>query len=99
MYFLIEGRDRTGGFELRMRHRQAHIDYWLALGSQVRLGGPLLVAPQPDADARASLLIIEADTLEEARLIADADPFTVEGVYETVAVSPMRLTLGALLSS
>jgi uncharacterized protein YciI len=36
-------------------------------------------------------VIVEAETLAEAQAIADGDPFSKAGVFESVEVKPWRL--------
>jgi uncharacterized protein YciI len=48
---------------------------------RVVLAGPL-------TDKAGSLIIIEADSLDEAQQFAREDPYTVNGVFERVEVHP-----------
>jgi uncharacterized protein len=45
------------------------------------LAGPL-------TDKAGSLIVIEADSLEDAQRFAREDPYTVHGVFERVEVHP-----------
>jgi len=58
----------------------------------------LLAGPRPAIDAedpgpagfQGSLVVAQFDSLEDARLWADADPYVAAGVYESVEVTPFK---------
>ncbi|HEY6974117.1 MAG TPA: YciI family protein [Nitrospiraceae bacterium] len=83
MKFVILGFDGPDGEAKRKIHRPAHLDNLAPLSAQGRvvLAGPL-------TDKTGSLIVIEADSLEEAQLFAREDPYTVHGVFERVEVHP-----------
>ena len=90
-YALI-GRDGPQGLELRKEHRDAHLANLAPLDAdgRVRFGGPLL-----DGEGRpmGSVMIFDAESLEEARAIAARDPYVVKGIFESYEVLETRPVL------
>lgn len=83
MMFVILGFDGPDGEARRKIYRPAHLAKMEPLDQQGRvvLAGPL-------TDKSGSLIIIEADSLDEAQKFAQEDPYTVNGVFERVEVHP-----------
>ena len=83
MKFVILGFDGPDGQEKRKIHRPAHLAKMEPLDQQGRviLAGPL-------TDKTGSLIVLEADSLEEAQRIAREDPYTSNGVFERIEVHP-----------
>ncbi len=83
MKFVILGYDGPEGEARRKVHRPAHLARMEPLNAQGRviLAGPL-------TDKSGSLIVIDADSLEEAQAFAREDPYTVHGVFERVEVHP-----------
>ena len=83
MKFVIIGFDGPQGEAKRKIHRPAHLANMEPLdqAGRVVLAGPL-------TDKTGSLIVIEADSLEEAEQFAREDPYTVHGVFERVEVHP-----------
>lgn len=88
--FAFTGYDGPQGSELRKRHRPAHLAglEGLAAADRIRHAGPLL-----DDEGRplGSLILFEAETLEEARTIAARDPYVTEGIFERYDVHETRV--------
>lgn len=80
---MILGFDGPDGQAKRLIHRPAHLANMEPLdrAGRVVLAGPL-------TDRTGSLIVIEANSLEEARQFALTDPYTVNGVFERVEVHP-----------
>ncbi|BCA56107.1 YciI-like protein [Nitrospira sp. KM1] len=83
MKFVILGFDGPDGEAKRKIYRPAHLANMDPLDAQGRvvLAGPL-------TDKAGSLIVIEADSWEEANRFAQEDPYTVHGVFERVEVHP-----------
>lgn len=94
MMFVIEGLDAPDNAAARAAHTDAHVAYLLALGERFVIGGPFLDA---DSQPVGSLVVIEAESQEAAEAFAAADPFVLNGVYETVTVR--RWAFGHLRAS
>ena len=75
-------------------HRPAHLERLQTLQSQ----GKLLLAG-PFTDKAGSLIIIEADSLEEATAFAQSDPYTIHGIFERIVVHPFHQVLPEIPSS
>lgn len=98
MWYAIIADDGENSLEARLQHRPAH----LARLQQLHEAGRLLLAgPFPAVDSNdpgpagftGSMIVAEFDSLADAQLWADADPFVAAGVYARVSVRPFRKTL------
>lgn len=88
--FHFVGLDKPGALQVRLDNRPAHLEY--AKG-YVRVGGPILdEAGQP----MGSAMIIEADSLEDARARLAADPYAQAGLFASTELHPWRLSLGGI---
>ncbi|OJT98991.1 MAG: hypothetical protein BGN83_22475 [Rhizobium sp. 63-7] len=87
MLFAFICTDKPGHLNVRMETRPAHVEHLNKLNAEgtLKIAGPFL-----DADGKpcGSLVIVKADSIEAARAIADADPYTKAGLFETVEVKP-----------
>lgn len=83
MKFVILGFDGPDGAAKRKVHRPAHLARMDALDAQGRvvLAGPL-------TDQAGSLIVIEADSLEEADAFIREDPYVIHGVFARFEVHP-----------
>lgn len=98
MLYAIIAEDVENSLEDRLRTRPEHLARLESLKQQGRLfvAGPLPAIDSEDpgpAGFTGSLVIAEFDSLEDARLWADADPFTLAGVYKSVVVKPYKKVL------
>jgi uncharacterized protein YciI len=88
--FAFQGIDGPEGAELRKLHRPAHLAGLESLESAGRIlhAGPLL----DDAGTPVgSLILFEAETLEQARAIAARDPYVTEGIFAQHSVHETRV--------
>ncbi|PWE55120.1 hypothetical protein DEM27_16890 [Metarhizobium album] len=87
MLFAFICTDKPGHLNVRMETRPAHVEHLNKLNAEgtLKIAGPFL-----DADGKpcGSLVIVKADSIEAAQAIADADPYTKAGLFETVEVKP-----------
>ncbi len=88
MKFAIIGHDGPEGIQKRPIHRPAHLQRLEALAAQGRL-----ILAGPFTDKAGSLVVIEADSLAEAEKFAQEDPYTIEGVFQSVEVHPFKQVL------
>lgn len=94
LYILICKDEAADGLGRRMAARPEHLAYLKSLNEKVRIGGALL---SPDEkEPRGSVIIIEAANIDEARAIADADPYAKSGVFEEVEIYPYRQAAGVV---
>ena len=98
MYYTIYAKDVENSLENRLNTRPAHIERLTELCNQGRL---LVAGPNPAIDSEdpgaagfsGSLIIAEFDSLEAAQNWADADPYLIAGVYESVEIKPYKKAL------
>jgi uncharacterized protein YciI len=88
MLFMLIALDKPQSLELRLATRPAHLAYWQdsALAAPV-YGGPRL---GEDGQPKGSVLVIEAADLARARLIFEADPYALAGLFAEMTVEPFR---------
>ncbi len=81
--------DKPGHLNVRMDTRPEHVEHLNALNEKgiLKMAGPFL---DGDGKPNGSLVIVETDTIEEARAIADADPYTKAGLFQSVEVKPFN---------
>lgn len=85
MKFVILGRDGPDGATKRPLYREAHLarlTEW-AERDKVILAGPL-------TDKTGSLIVVEADSIEEVQAFAKEDPYMIHGVFQEVSVHPFK---------
>lgn len=88
MLFAMIAKDRPGTIDQRLAVRPVHLRHLDSLGQQLRLAGALLNA---EGTPEGSLVVIEAETLEAATAIFNADPFVSEGIFGSIEIKPWRL--------
>ncbi len=82
--------DKPGALPIRMENRAAHLDHIAATGV-VEMAGPFL----DDAGAMTgSLVILNVDTLADARAWADADPYARAGLFQSVMITEWKKVVG-----
>lgn len=85
MLFVIIGRDGPEGQEKRKLYRDKHIERLEKLEGE----GKIILAG-PFGDQSGSLIVFEADSLEEAEAFASGDPYVTKGVFESHEVRPFK---------
>lgn len=88
MTFVILGWDGPNAQTLRPQHRPAHLIRLKELEKQGRL-----VCAGPFSDKTGSLVIIEADTQQEAESFAQSDPYVQHGIFDRIEVHPFSKVL------
>ena len=88
MKFVIIGWDGPEGQAKRPIHRPLHLERLRKLQDQGKL-----ICAGPFADQAGSLIIIEADSLDEAEAFAREDPYAIKGIFERVEVHPFKQVL------
>jgi uncharacterized protein YciI len=85
MLFALIGHDGPRGQELRPKVRPSHLEYVRAAAQKgkIVLGGRF-------TDGSGSLIVLDAESQEEALKFAQSDPYTKEGVFERVDVKPFQ---------
>ncbi|RXT16994.1 hypothetical protein B5P46_30165 [Rhizobium leguminosarum] len=85
MLFALLCKDKPGHLNVRMDTRPTHIEYLNKLNAEgtLKIAGPFL---DDDGKPCGSLIIVEAESKEAARALADADPYAEAGLFESVDV-------------
>ena len=85
MLFALLCKDKPGHLNVRMDTRPTHIEHLNKLNAEgtLKIAGPFL---DDDGKPCGSLIIIEAESKEAARALADADPYAKAGLFESVEV-------------
>lgn len=92
MLYALICTDKDDAGSLRMDTRPAHLEHLKAHSAEIRLAGPF--TSEDGAQMRGSMLIVETGSLEEARAIADKDPYAKAGLFSSVDVRPWKWTVG-----
>jgi len=80
--------DRPDSASLRDRHRAAHQEFLKANTEKIVFGGPL--KSDPEGASTGALIVVSCATRKEAEAFIGADPFHLNGVYESVAVRAFK---------
>lgn len=85
MLFALLCKDKPGHLNVRMDTRPTHIEHLNKLNAEgtLKIAGPFL---DDDGKPCGSLIIVEAESKEAARALADADPYAQAGLFESVEV-------------
>ncbi len=87
MLFAFICTDKANSVELRMKLRPDHLVYLGGLKDTLKAAGPFLDdAGQPTG----SLVIVEADDMDAAAMIARADPYAIGGLFSSVEIKAWR---------
>jgi uncharacterized protein YciI len=88
MLFVLIGHDGPRGQELRPKVRPTHLEYVRAAAQRgkIVLGGRF-------TDGSGSLIVLDAESPEEAAKFAQGDPYMKEGVFARVEVKPFQKVL------
>ena len=87
--FAVICRDKPGALQTRQDTREAHLGF-LRKEGVVRLAGPLVENGEP----RGSLIVVEADGLEQAQDWAAQDPYKAAGLFESVEINEWVRVIG-----
>lgn len=90
MLFAMIAKDAPGTGEQRTAVRPVHLDHLNSLGDKLRLAGALL---NDSGVPEGSLMVIEAETIEDARASFLADPFIAAGIFGSYEIKPWRLAI------
>jgi uncharacterized protein YciI len=87
MLYAFLCQDKPGALQVRMDTRPAHVE-WL---NGINAAGTLAFAgPFLDGEGKpnGSLVVVKAESLEDAKAIADADPYAKAGLFASVEIRP-----------
>jgi uncharacterized protein YciI len=84
--------DKPNNLQARLDNRPTHLDYLASLKAKLKIAGPFLAAD--NQTPIGSLLIYDAADANEARSLADNDPFSKAGVFASVEIKAWRQGFG-----
>ena len=88
MPYAIITRDRTDAGSLRADTRAAHLEYLKQFSEQIIAGGGFLTdAGELDG---GGLIIVDTEDRQEAERLAENDPYTKAGLFESVEIRRWR---------
>jgi uncharacterized protein YciI len=90
MLYAMIAKDKPGSGDQRTATRPVHLEHLHALGDRLKLAGALLGA---EDKPEGSLMVIEADSIEVARELFEADPFVKEGIFASYEIKPWRVAI------
>jgi len=88
MLFALVAIDTPNSVDRRLALRPEHLKHLEALGESLFLAGPFINEKE---EGVGSIVIIEANSLAEAREMFGRDPFVREGLFEQVTIKPWRV--------
>ncbi len=95
MFFAVYCNDTPEGFRRRREFARRHLSYVRRHKSSYLVAGP---CPGERTDEHwASLLLIEADSLNAAQNLMTNDPYYLGGVWRDMTIRPFRAVAGKWL--
>ena len=91
MLYALICTDKPNGLAIRKANRPDHLAYLESLGDTLMFAGPF--TEEDGQTMNGSLLVIEANSLRDARAIADGDPFAKAGLFASVEIRPWLWTI------
>lgn len=91
--YVLVCNDKPDSLELRLANREAHLAYARGFADRLKVAGPLL---DEAGNMAGSLLILEADSLEDARGFNLGDPYQKAGLFASVQVTAFKASIGSL---
>ena len=82
--------DKAGALQTRLDTRAAHLAHIDATGV-VEMAGPFL---DPQGQMTGSLIVLNVETLAEAKAWAAADPYARAGLFDRVEIREWRKVVG-----
>jgi uncharacterized protein YciI len=86
-HYFIYRVDKPNSEALRMRTRQAHLDYAETLGATLVFAGPTLT--DDGKSMIGSVWVLQVDTRDEAEAITRSDPYEKAGLFQSKIVQPL----------
>ena len=88
--FHFIGLDKKHALETRLQVRPQHLEY---ARPHTRLGGPIL---DSDGQPIGSVMIIEAEGLEAAKVLMANDPYAKAGIFGHTELRSWRVAMGGI---
>ena len=90
MLFVFIGKDQPNGLERRLAVRPVHLEHLKSLGEKLVAAGALL---DDNDKPEGSVMVLEAESLADAKAIFGADPFVQQGIFATWEVKRWNLAI------
>ena len=90
MYFALVAHDRPNAVADRQRIRPEHLKHLEALGDALIFAGPFV---NDRDEGVGSIVVIEASSLDEARVAFGRDPFVTQGLFDSITIKPWKLSI------
>jgi uncharacterized protein YciI len=86
-HYFIYRVDKPNSVALRMRTRQAHLDYAATLGAKLVFAGPTLA--DDEKTMIGSVWVLQVASREEAEAITRSDPYEEVGLFQSKIIQPL----------
>ena len=86
MLYMVLCKDSPKSSQLRTSTRPEHLNYLDSF--KIRFAGPFM--SDTTEEMIGSLIILEANSLAEAKQFAANDPYNLAGLFESVEIKPFR---------
>ncbi|MEX0922263.1 MAG: YciI family protein [Rhodovibrionaceae bacterium] len=88
MLFHFTCVDRPGALQVRLDTRPDHLAYLEGINDRIVFAGPRFAADGQTPNG--SVLIVDFENPAEAEAFAAADPYAKAGLFESVAIAPVK---------
>ena len=82
--------DRPNAVARRLEIRPTHLKHLESLGDKLILAGPFL---NDKDEGIGSIVVVEAETLDAAKMLVNRDPFVVDGLFDSITIKPWKLSI------
>ncbi len=82
--------DKVNALQTRLDNRAAHLAHIQATGV-VEMAGPFL---DPEGQMTGSLIVLNVETLQDAKDWAAADPYALAGLFASVDIREWKKVIG-----
>ncbi|WP_433164431.1 YciI family protein [Kribbella sp. CA-247076] len=86
MQFFVWGRDRQGGFDVKVKLNEEHWSFMDGYADQLIARGPTLTSHSDDAETTGSLHIVDLPDEDAVRRFAYEEPYYRAGAFESVDI-------------
>lgn len=83
-------KDKPGHLQVRKDNREAHLAH-IAASGVVELAGPFL---NEAGEMTGSMIVVNVDSLQDAKAWASADPYALAGLFESVMITEWKKVVG-----
>lgn len=83
-------KDKPGALQTRIENRPAHLAH-IETSGVVEMAGPFL---NEEGQMTGSLVVLQVETLDQARAWAEADPYARAGLFESVTITEWKKVVG-----